>query len=351
MSRGSEAVSQLRLVAPLDVVEVSESQTLGRVPRTEFGGGSVRSAVLASVLSHTVKPFISVWARVPLAPWPYFAADYLGLALKPVEGTTFERMELPSCKAEVTRTPSVEDRVIVYLHGGAFVVGGRFLHRQLVSRIAEATRASVIAVEYRQLPNHPVSASVEDGLDAYRYVLDSGVPASQVVIMGDSAGGYLTFQVALAAEEAGLPMPAGLVAMSPLIDFDGTAKVDADSSETCALFPKNCFEGLAQVVTRASLRARQGYALPEPPSRAALHGLPPSLIQVSSAEMVYPDAESMTAALLAAGADVELQVWDHQVHVFQAAAGILPEGAQAIEEIAGFLDQVIPDQLLASAGA
>ena len=346
MSTSSHAQA-LRLVAPLDaapfdVVEVAP----GRVPRTEFGGGSMRSSVLARAMASTVKPFISLWARVPLAPWPYFVVDYVGLALRTVPGTTYERMDLPSCKAEVLRTPSAEDRVIVYLHGGAFVVGGRFLHRQLMSRIAEETRASVIAVEYRQLPNHPVSASVADALDAYRYVLDSGVPASQVVIMGDSAGGYLTFQAALAAEEAGLPMPAGLVAMSPLIDFDGTAKVTAESAATCSLFPENCFDGLAEVVLRASRRAGEAHALPDAPTRSALHGLPRSLIQASTAEMVFPDAEAMTAALLAAGVDVELQVWDHQVHVFQAAAGIVPEGAQAIDEIAAFFDEVVPDTLL-----
>jgi acetyl esterase/lipase len=345
MSRGNEAVASLRLVTPLDVVEKAQR----RVRRTEFGGGSARSAILNTALANTVKPFISLWSRVPLAPWPYFLVDYAGLLLKPVEGTTFEQMQLPSCKAEVTRTPACEDRVIVYLHGGAFVVGGRFMHRQLVSRIAEATRSSVIAVDYRQLPHHPVSASIEDGLDAYRYVLDSGVPASQVVIMGDSAGGYLTFQIALAAEKAGLPMPAGLVAMSPLIDFDGTAKVTAESAETCALFPKNCFDALSKVVLRAARNAGEAHALPDAPSRALLHGLPPSLILASSAVLVYPDAVSMADALHDAGVDVELQVWDHQVHVFQAAAGLLPEGAQAIEEIAAFFDQVVPDTLLAFA--
>jgi acetyl esterase/lipase len=161
--------------------------------------------------------------------------------------------------------------------------------------------------------------------------------------MGDSAGGYLTYQLALAAQLAGLPMPAGLVAMSPLIDFDGTAKVTAESAETCAVFPPNCFDGLSQVVLRAARRAGEAEVLPPAPSSAALHGLPPSLIQASTAELVYPDAESMAAALIAAGADVELQVWDHQVHVFQAAAGILPEAVQAIEEIAAFVDEVVPD--------
>lgn len=342
MSMRSQAVAPLRLVSDLEVVEVAPR----RVPRTEFGGGSLRSALLAKLLSNTVKPVISAWSHVPFAPWPYFLADYVGLALRTVEGTTFEQMELPSCRAEILRTPSVEDRVILYLHGGAFVVGGRYLHRQLMSRIAEDSRASVIAVDYRQLPKHPVSASISDGLDAYRYILDSGVPASQVVIMGDSAGGYLTFQVALAAEAAGLPMPAGLVAMSPLIDFDGTVKVNSESAETCALFPKHCFDALSEVALRASRRAGEGHVLPDSPSRAALHGLPPSLIQASSAEMVFPDAEAMTASLLAAGVRAELQVWDHQVHVFQAAAGVLPEAAQALEEIVSFIDDVIPDQLL-----
>jgi acetyl esterase/lipase len=138
-------------------------------------------------------------------------------------------------------------------------------------------------------------------------------------------------------------MPAGLVAMSPLIDFDGTAKVEAESASTCSVFPLNCFDGLSKVVLRAARRAGEAHALPDAPTLAALHGLPPSLIQASSAEMVHPDAESMAAALHAAGVDCELQVWDHQVHVFQAAAGFLPEADQALEEIADFYDRVVPE--------
>jgi acetyl esterase/lipase len=335
----SVARSGLSLVVSPETEKAVERRALP----TLFGGGSTRSVLLSKALRSTVRPFISVWSRVPLLPWPYFAVDYAGLLLKALPGTTYERLSLPHCKAEVLRTPQTEDRAVVYLHGGAFVVGGRFLHRSLMSRIADATRSTLIAVDYRQLPRNPVSASVADGLDAYRHVLDSGVPASKVMIMGDSAGGYLTFQVALAAAEAGLPTPAGLVAMSPLIDFDGTAKIAAASASTCAVFPPNCFDGLSRVVRRAARRAGEAQALPDAPSRGELRGLPPSLIQVSSAEIVHPDAESMAAALVAAGVDCELQVWDHQVHVFQAAAGFLPEADQALEEIADFADQVIPD--------
>ncbi|HET6168098.1 MAG TPA: alpha/beta hydrolase [Marmoricola sp.] len=331
--------SRLSLVVAPEVAERVEQ----KVAPTRFGGGSARSQVLSRTLRSTVRPFISLWSRVPLLPWPYFVVDYAGLLLKPVSGTTYERLELPHCTAEVLRTPQTEDRVVVYLHGGAFVVGGRFLHRSLMSRIADRTRSAVVAVDYRQLPHHPVSASIADGLDAYRQVLASGVPASKVLIMGDSAGGYLTFQVALAAEEAGLPMPAGLVALSPLIDFDGTAKIEAGSAEMCSVFPANCFDGLAKVVLRAARRAGEAVALPDAPSRAELRNLPPSLIQASTAEMVHPDAESMAAALTTAGADCELQLWDHQVHVFQAAAGFLPEADQALDEIADFVDEVVPD--------
>lgn len=333
--------------AALAVVSSREEVARERavVRPVHFGGGSPRSRVLAGILSRTVKPFIHVWSRTSLLPWPYFLVDYAGLLLKPVEGTSFRTMELPHCRAEVLETPVTEDRVIVYLHGGAFVVGGRFLHRQMMSRIAHRNRARLIAVEYRQLPKHPVSASVEDGLDAYRAVLDSGVPANQVVIMGDSAGGYLTFQVALAAAAAGLPMPAGLVGMSPFIDFDGTAKVQAESAASCAVFPRNCFDGLNKVVLRAVRRSGAEEALPDAPSRAALHHLPPSLIQASTTEMVYPDALSMATALTEAGVDCELQVWDHQVHVFQAAAGVVPEAADALEEIGAFIDRVVPEGL------
>jgi acetyl esterase/lipase len=337
--RTSEARTQLSLVVSPETEERLERRALP----TEFGGGSPQSRLLSKVLRNTVRPFISVWSRAPLLPWPYFVVDYAGLLLKPVRGTTYEHVHLSHCRAEVLRTPLTEDRVVVYLHGGAFVVGGRFLHRSLMSRIADGTRSTLIAVGYRQLPHHPVSASVADGLDAYRHVLDSGVPASKVMIMGDSAGGYLTFQVALAARAAGLPLPAGLVAMSPLIDFDGTAKIEAGSASTCAVFPRTCFDGLTRVVLRAARRAGEEQALPDAPSRAELRGLPPSLIQVSSAEMVHPDAESMAAALIAAGVDCDIQVWDHQVHVFQAAAGFLPEADEALAEIADFADGVIPD--------
>src|SRR4051812_14637949 len=186
----SEARSRLSLVPEPVLVEPETEQAIERrATATHFGGGSSRSKVLSAYLRRTVRPFISVWSRVPLLPWPYFVVDYAGLLLKPVPGTTYEKLELPHCRAEVLRTPQTEDRVIVYLHGGAFVVGGRFLHRQMISRIADRTRAAVVAVAYRQLPVHAVSASVADGLDAYRHVLDSGVPASNVVIMGDSAGG------------------------------------------------------------------------------------------------------------------------------------------------------------------
>jgi acetyl esterase/lipase len=335
----SEARSRLSVVVSPETEEESER----RANPTHFGGGSARSVVLSRTLRHTLRPFISVWSRAPLLPWPYFVVDYAGLLIKPVRGTTYERIDLPHCKAEVLRTPATEDRVVVYLHGGAFVVGGRFLHRSLMSRIADQTRSALVAVGYRQLPHHSISASIADGLDAYRHVLDSGVPAEKIVIMGDSAGGYLTFQIALAAEAAGLPMPAGLVAMSPLIDFDGTAKVEADSARTCSVFPRNCFDGLSKVVLRAARRAGEAYALPDAPTTAELHGLPPSLIQASTAEMVHPDAESMAAALTAAGVDCELQVWDHQIHVFQAAAGFLPEADEALGEIADFVDGVIPD--------
>jgi acetyl esterase/lipase len=341
--RATQTRSGLSLVVPEPVEEAFER----RANPILFGGGSPRSALLARAMRHTVKPFISVWSRVPLLPWPYFLVDYAGLLTKPVAGTTYEDIELPHCRAQLLRSPQTEDRVVIYLHGGAFVVGGKFLHRGLMSRIADRTRATLVAVDYRQLPHHPVSASIADALDAYRHVLESGVSASDVVIMGDSAGGYLTFQVALAAQEAGLPLPAGLVAMSPLIDFDGTAKLAADSATSCAVFPMTCFDGLSRVVLRAARRAGEDQALPDAPSRRELRGLPPSLIQASSAEMVHPDAQSMAAALTAAGVDCELQVWDHQVHVFQAAAGVLPEADQALDEITDFVDRVVPERLRA----
>lgn len=307
-----------------------------RLVRTDFGGGSLQSRLLGLVLRHSAKRVITAWSISPLLPWPYAVVDHVGRLQCKVPGSRFTPVVLPECRAEQVTTPSSgPDRHVLYFHGGAFLVGGRHLHRALISRISAATRATVLAVEYRKLPRHAVHVSVEDGLSAYRHLLAQGVAPSEIVFMGDSAGGFLTFTVAEAARSEGLPLPAAIVALSPLLDFDLVRSPLGTARFGCDVFNPRSIRNFSRLAHRIA----RGAGVPSPAS-CQLAGLPPVLIQVSSAETLFPQAVLHAARLEEAGVPVELQVWDGQVHVFQAARP-LPEAREALVHIAAFVDEAM----------
>lgn len=307
--------------------------------RREYDGGGLRTKLLDLSLRSTVKPFISVWAKAPGLPWPYGVADQAGRLLRPVPGTRYRRTRLPHCPATLvtSKESAASTRTIVYLHGGAFLVGGNHLHRQLISRVVQRTGTSVIAPEYRKLPRHPVAAAVTDAVDAYLWALDHGSQPEETVLMGDSAGGFLAVMVGVEIERRGLPTPAAIVAMSPLVDFI--------APETpypgCTLFPRSAINRFQDLAARVNRRAGLGPDPIESPVHAPHPGLPPTLVQVSSSECLYDDGCRLATALAEAGVHCELEVWANQVHVFQAAAGLLPEAAQALDNVADFVDRMV----------
>ncbi|OHV05064.1 alpha/beta hydrolase [Mycobacterium talmoniae] len=308
------------------------------VERIDFPGGSGQSHALRCLLSATVKVGLQAWVRTQWLPWPYGAIDHVGRALPPIPGVTHQPTALPHCAAEiVSPAEPTSGRFILYLPGGAFYVGGRYLHRQMVGRFATMLSSSALHVNYRKLPQHSINDAVADGVDAYRHLLAMGIDPDRIVVMGDSAGGYLTFTTALGIRDAGLPMPAALVAISPLTTCEISAKLAAPSARTCALFSRS-------VVTKLHderVRLNRGEDLVSP-ADCRLNGLPPTLIQASRSEMLYPDAVLMAERLAAAGVQCELQTWPGQVHVFQAAAAVVPESAQAVAEVVDFIDRVVP---------
>jgi acetyl esterase/lipase len=154
------------------------------------------------------------------------------------------------------------------------------------------------------------------------------------VFAGDSAGGYLAFAAALRAVAEGLPAPAGIVGLSPWLDLECRHSADYPTADTDPYLPKRRVIELAALVT--------GGAAPLAPILDAdLSGLPPALIQVGSVELLCSDAEQMTQRLAEAGVPVRLQVWQRQVHVFQAFADLVPEAHAAITEIGGFVSSAL----------
>ncbi len=304
--------------------------------RIDFRTSSRRSRAVSALLRATVRPTVKAWCRFPDRSWPYHLVDWFGRPLTPAAGVTRTRVELPNCPAVLSLPAGAPvDRFVLYLHGGGFVVGGTHLHRQMTSRFASDLRAEVLAVTYRKLPSFPIAEAVADCVDGYRYALDRGIRPENITLMGDSAGGYLVFMTALELRRQGLPLPAAIVSMSPLTDWDLPAQTIASGPGSCALFPP---------ITRAKVRAFATKAArgagPVSPARCDLTGLPPTLIQASRTEMFYPDAELMAERLAAHGVRCDLQIWSDEVHVFQAAASITPEAAAAVAEIAAFIDRI-----------
>jgi len=307
--------------------------------RRDMHGRSLSSRALSTYLQLTVRPFLSVWSKAPNLPWPMGVVDYAGMLVPPLKGTKHSKVMLADCEAEWIRAEGVSnDRVVLYLHGGAFVCCGLNTHRRLTSRVSASADAPVLSVDYRMMPRNPIAHAVEDGVDGYRFLLESGYRPDQIFIAGDSAGGYLAFMVALMLRDLDLPSPAGIVTMSPLTDMDPTGKLEHANATKCAVFPAGAVPALTVLADRVDARiVVEGERGPRvSPVDADLTGLPPVLIQAGSTEMVYADAELMAVRLAEAGVDCELQVWEDQVHVFQAA-DFVPEAHRALRKLGAFV--------------
>ncbi|MGF1507793.1 MAG: alpha/beta hydrolase [Anaerolineae bacterium] len=221
-------------------------------------------------------------------------------------------------------------RTVLYLHGGGFVLGWYQQHRAMVGHMTMPMQAEVLVVDYRLAPEHPFPAALEDCLTAYRWLAER-VPPDQIVVMGDSAGGNLTLTTLLALRDAGDPLPAAGVAISPVCDFEGTSPT----------FDTVYDELIPAEAARRMFAAYQGDADPHDPHLAPLHadfsGLPPLLLHASEREMLRGEIELTAARAEAAGADVTLTVWPDMWHVFHAYVPLLPEARTAIDAIGAWL--------------
>lgn len=303
-------------------------------------GASPQSQALAWGLSHSVRPLFQTWARLPFTVWPPNLIETAAVALPVPDGTRWETIDLEQCRGEWIRGKGVAGRhVVLYFHGGAFFTCGLNTHRRLCSRLSSAADTAVFSIEYRQMPRHTIRDSIEDGVAAYQWLLDNGYPPERITLAGDSAGGYLAFCVARQVIDAGLQSPAAIVALSPLLDMKPDGKLAHRNSRLCDCFPPEALEKLERATRSVDDRHRsRGRAVERvEPLDMDLEGLPPSLIQIGSREILVADAELMAHRLVASGVDCDLQIWDRQVHVFQAAASWVPEGRRAIAEVAAFI--------------
>jgi epsilon-lactone hydrolase len=248
-------------------------------------------------------------------------------------GAAHQEIDAGGVPAEWVRgAASDETRTILYLHGGGYVVGSPRTHRSLAARIADAAAARALVIDYRLGPEHPHPAAVEDATAAYRWLLSQGADPTRTVVAGDSAGGGLTVAALVALRDAGDPLPAAGVCLSPWVDLECVGESMTTRADEDAMVQRSSLLELA--------RAYLGRLDPRTPLAAPLHadltGLPPLLVQVGTAEVLLDDATRLAARAEQAGVDVTLERWEEMIHVWQIFGGLLPEADQAIARIGEF---------------
>ncbi len=234
--------------------------------------------------------------------------------------------------------------VVLYLHGGGYCSGSLDSHRQLASRLALSSRSPVALLDYRLAPEDPFPAAVSDATSAFRDLLGRGADPARTAIAGDSAGGGLTMATLLALREAGDPLPAAAVCLSPWVDLTQSAPSYDSLGD---LDPMVSRAGLDEMARCYLGEADPRGELVSPLFAEDLTGLPPVRIEVGAHEVLLDDATGLADRLRAAGGTVSLTVWPELIHVFQAFPGaIIPESDESIMAIGAFL----ADHLGMSAG-
>jgi acetyl esterase/lipase len=262
--------------------------------------------------------------------------DLLAAKFPVAPDVTCTSVDAAGVPAEWVVAPGAESgRVLLYVHGGGYVIGSRNTHRDLAGRLSRAAAARVLLIDYRLAPESPHPAAVEDATAAYRWLLRHGATPAHTVIAGDSAGGGLTVATLVALRDAGDALPAAGVCLSPWVDLEGIGESMTTRASVDPIVQRQALVWFADLYL--------GGANPRTPLAAPLyadlHGLPPLLIHVGAAETLLDDATRLAERARTAGVEVTLDVWEEMIHVWHLFAAMLPEGQQAIEHVGAYIRQ------------
>lgn len=224
-------------------------------------------------------------------------------------------------------------RVVYYLHGGGYISGSAKSCRPITATLARLLGGRVFGLDYRLAPEHHFPAGLDDAVAGYRWLLSQGVDPQSLAIVGDSAGGGMTLALALRLREAGEPLPACLVCLSPWTDMTSESESLIANSERDSMFVAEDIERYAHAYLGDQSR-RDPLASP---LLADFDGLPPLLIQVGREEVLLDDARNLHAKVQAAGGLSELHVYNDVPHGWHYGAPFLPETKGALREVAEFV--------------
>jgi len=297
-------------------------------------------AAPSGIAERFVAAFLRIFLRIAFRP---FIGPRMGQAaqrrwanllslLMPGRTGLLRRMEtVAGLQVQILSTSSVEVHgVVLYLHGGAFCLGGPQTHGGLCSHIALESDLPVWIPDYRLAPEHPYPCALEDALAVYDELLQRGYSSESIVVAGDSAGGALALALAIKLKRLGRPQPAALALISPLTDPNA-------SNDTTPPGVRG-----DPMITRAWLRqGLQWFRVPSgvnefTPLDADLAGLAPMLIQAGDEEILLPDSVKLEVHASNCGVVCRLDVYEERWHVFQLQGFYLQSSRQALKAIAEF---------------
>jgi acetyl esterase/lipase len=225
------------------------------------------------------------------------------------------------------------DRVLLYVHGGGYVIGSAEVYKKLTGHLANACGFRVLSVDYRLAPEHPHPAPVTDSTTAYRWLLEQGIEPGHIAVSGDSAGGGLTLATVLKLRDDGDPLPAAAVPISPWTDMEGLGDSMKSNADVDLIVSEVVLKNMADRFL-AGQDARDPLAAP---LYADYTGICPLYFQVGGDETLLDDTTRTAEKARAAGVDVEVEVFPEMQHVFQMAAGNMPEADDAVAKIGAYL--------------
>ena len=244
----------------------------------------------------------------------------------------------------ITAPNASEDGLLLYLHGGGYVVGSPASHRHFVAKLSEETELQALLVDYRLAPENPFPAAVEDAISVYAALLTHGYAPEDIVVAGDSAGGGLLLSMMLAAIDHEVPVPAAGICLSPWTDLTGEAESLTKNAAVDPTVSKESLDFFAQHYL--------GEEDPAHPLASPLHGdltgLPPLLIQVGNIEALLDDAVLLDERAKAAGVSSKLEVWDEMIHVWHRYFPMLREAREANSRIGEFVRDIMSSHAAAA---
>jgi epsilon-lactone hydrolase len=261
--------------------------------------------------------------------------DEVGSTWPVADDVRFEEVDLNGVPGEWSIVPGSDAaRVLMFFHGGGYCSGSIVSHRRMVTEAGRAARMRTLAVAYRLAPEHPYPAAHEDAMTAWRFLRDQEIPARNIVVGGDSAGGNLTITLINRLRSTDEEQPACAWLASPWTDLTMSGASLATKDAVDPLIHKAYLEELASAYAPAPVDRKDPLISP---LFADLHGFPPTLIQVGSEETLLDDAVRFARAAGSAEVNVTLQIWPHMIHAWPMWNAKLEDGRQALSQVGQFI--------------